>query len=274
MVRKHPAHSASPLGIFQCFFDFLLYYKGMRQNNIFRSPLLFICLLSLAFAGQMYIKTSASEITNKPTTNPTTTPSILEDPTPRIGLQAGHWKNTELPDEFINLRLYGGGATVGAVTEWEVNLKIAQRIAAILKERGVIVDLLPATIPPGYKADLFVSIHADGNEDASVTGFRVAPSELDLTGKAEIASEAINTAYATATGMKLHPNISEDMTRYYAFNFPKFEHVISQKTPGVIVETGFLTNTNDRQVIVSKPEKAAQGVATGILDYLKTTGQL
>lgn len=44
----------------------------------------------------------------------------------RVGLQAGHWKNNELPDELENLRNYGGGAKGGGMAEWEVNLAIAR----------------------------------------------------------------------------------------------------------------------------------------------------
>src|SRR3989338_2508894 len=39
---------------------------------------------------------------------------------PKVGLQAGHWKNDELPEEFGRLRGSTGSAG-GGRSEWEVN---------------------------------------------------------------------------------------------------------------------------------------------------------
>src|SRR4051794_1707622 len=69
----------------------------------------------------------------------------------RVGLQAGHWRSIELPDELRSLRGNGGTAG-GGVAEWELNLAVARRAAVRLEAAGVAVDVLPATIPPGYQA--------------------------------------------------------------------------------------------------------------------------
>lgn len=191
----------------------------------------------------------------------------------RVGIQVGHWKNGELPDEFARLRVAGGGTTVGAITEWGVCLEIAELIATQLEVKGVIVDMIPATIPIDYEADAFVSIHADGNEDTSVSGFKVAAYTHDTTGNAELLSSLINASYAKATGIKIDSNVTDAMTQYYAFNSSRYDHAISSTTPGVIVETGFLTSASDRRTIVAQPEKSAQGIANGIIEYLVNTGE-
>jgi N-acetylmuramoyl-L-alanine amidase len=69
----------------------------------------------------------------------------------KVALQAGHWKAKDAPDEQAGLR--DNGTSGGGKAEWEVNLAIARRAAAILEEAGYVVDILPTTIPPDYFAD-------------------------------------------------------------------------------------------------------------------------
>lgn len=185
----------------------------------------------------------------------------------RVGIQAGHWKNEEIPDELSKL-YWSGGATVGSVEEWAENLLIAKKVAALLKAKGVTVDLLPATVPENYQADLFIALHLDGNDVTSVSGYKIVSSEFDQTGEAELASQMISTSYKEATNFIQDPNITEDMTEYYAFNYIKYLHSISEATPGVILEMGYLTNFNDRQFILSEPDTVAAGIASGILQFL------
>ena len=65
-----------------------------------------------------------------------------------------------------------------------MNLAIAERAAELLKGLGYAVDVLPAVVPPSYRAHLFISIHADGSGDARASGFRVAAPRNDRTGRA------------------------------------------------------------------------------------------
>src|ERR687887_139923 len=72
------------------------------------------------------------------------------------GPQVGHWHIDELPDELR--RLTGQtGTSWGGVAEWQVNLDVANRVAAILRGRGYVVDVLPTSIPPSYLADVFLA---------------------------------------------------------------------------------------------------------------------
>src|SRR5690606_8431702 len=100
----------------------------------------------------------------------------------RVALKGGLWKAAEAPDEPAGLR--ANGTRGGGKAEWEVNLEIATLTADILREQGYEVEILPTTIPPGYFADLFVSIHADGNTNSSVSGYRAAAPRRDQTGRA------------------------------------------------------------------------------------------
>ncbi|MBN2552461.1 MAG: N-acetylmuramoyl-L-alanine amidase [Spirochaetales bacterium] len=62
----------------------------------------------------------------------------------------------------------------GSFREVDANVDIAGRVAEYLEIAGIQVDLLPATVPPGYRADAFVSIHADGAYRSGVRGWKIA----------------------------------------------------------------------------------------------------
>jgi N-acetylmuramoyl-L-alanine amidase len=185
---------------------------------------------------------------------------------PRIALQAGHWKAAEAPDEQAGLRT--NGTRGGGKAEWEVNLAIARRTAELLEAQGFTVEVLPTTIPPNYWADVFVSIHADGNNSTSVSGYRAASPGRDRTGRAATLAELLTRSYGQATGLPHYPTITRRMRSYYAFNYRRYEHSLHPMTVGAILETGFLTNARDRRIIVDSPDRAARGIAEAVTQFL------
>ena len=189
---------------------------------------------------------------------------------PRVALQAGHWRAAEAPDELSGLR-YNGGTSGGGKQEWEVNLEIAELTASLLEEAGYEVEILPATIPPRYEADVFVAIHADGNRDSSVTGYRVGSPRRDATRRAGEFAEILAQAYGEATGIHRLPVATRRMRGYYAFRYNRYRHAIHPMTVGVIIETGFLTSAVDRRVIVDDPARAARGIFIGVTRFLGPT---
>lgn len=186
----------------------------------------------------------------------------------KVGLQVGHWKNSEVPQELHRLR-GNTGAEGGGKTEVEVNMAIAQKTAEILSANGIQVEIIPATIPPKFWADVFVAIHADGDQYWRKSGFKAAHPRRDLSGKADQLQDAVEKEYQKATGLDKDPDVTDNMRGYYAFGWWKYEHAIHPMTPAIILETGFLTSYSDRQTIVSQPEVCAQGLAKGILNYLQ-----
>jgi N-acetylmuramoyl-L-alanine amidase len=184
----------------------------------------------------------------------------------RVALQAGHWKAGEAPDEQARLRT--NGTRGGGHAEWEVNLGIARRTAELLEEMGYEVDILPTTIPPGYWADAFISIHADGNPNTSVNGYRAAAPRRDHTGRARALAEILNESYGRATGLAHYPLITRRMRGYYAFNSRRYHHALHPMTVGVILETGFLSSPRDRRVIVNAQDRAARGIADAVVEFL------
>ncbi|MEX2610827.1 MAG: N-acetylmuramoyl-L-alanine amidase [Gemmatimonadota bacterium] len=188
-----------------------------------------------------------------------------EGPT-KVALQAGHWKAAEAPDEQSGLRT--NGTRGGGKEEWEVNLTIARATAALLEEAGYTVEILPTTIPPGYWADLFVSIHADGNASTGVSGYRAAAPRRDRTGRAREFAALLTESYGAATGLPRYPTVTRRMTSYYAFNGRRYDHALHPMTVGTILETGFLTSPHDRRILVGEPERAARGIADAIIRFL------
>jgi len=185
----------------------------------------------------------------------------------KVGLQVGHWKNDELPEELSQL-IGNTGASGGGKTEAEVNLAIAQETARILEESGVLVDILPATVPISYWADVFIAIHADGSTDSSTSGYKIAAPWRDFSGNAASLVTHLETEYETATILEKDPNITRNMRGYYAFSWWRYEHAIHPMTTAAIVETGFLTSAFDRKLIVDKPEVPAGAIAQGVINYL------
>lgn len=189
----------------------------------------------------------------------------------RVGVQVGHWLNSQVPEELENLR-GNTGASGDGKSEWEVNMAIAELIQDKLEASGVEVDLLPATVPPRYWADVFISIHADGSLDTQVSGYKFAAPWRDLTGRAGELVEILNSNYGQATGLVYDPNITRNMRGYYAFAWWRYEHAIHPMTTAVIAETGFLTNANDRRLIVDQPEISADAIADSLIEFLESEG--
>jgi hypothetical protein len=185
----------------------------------------------------------------------------------RVGIQVGHWKVDEAPVEFPNLR-YQGGASIAGIDEVVVNLDVAERVAEILRSRGVIVDILPATIPPGYLADAFVSLHADDDGHGSATGFRIAHG-FYRGGFEDALVDALTSEYAQSSGLPWNSTITDSMTDYYALAWFRYQHALAPHTPAAIVEMGFLSNARDRRLITERPQVIATGLANGILRFLE-----
>lgn len=195
------------------------------------------------------------------------------DVPPTVGLQIGHLENELLPEELAAL-IGNTGAQFAGYTELDINTDIAYKTKAILENRGVTVHILPATVPPGYWADVFLAIHADGSEDWSTSGYKFARPWRDFTGHADDLVASLDSTYAAATGLPFDPNITRNMRGYYAFAWWRYQHAIHPMTTAAIAETGFVTSANDRQIIVYNSDIPAQALADGITLHLQSRGLL
>ena len=176
-------------------------------------------------------------------------------PRPHIGLVAGHWGNDS------------GSVCADGLTEMEVNLRIATLVQSLLTKEGFDVDVLKEFDPrlSEYKALALVSIHNDSCDyiNDQATGFKVAaaPSTI-FPEKATRLTACLSQRYQAITGLQFHYNtVTNDMTNYHAFS------EIHSDTTAAIIETGFLNL--DREILTKHTDKVAQGVASGILCFVR-----
>jgi hypothetical protein len=199
-------------------------------------------------------------------------PAALYDPPgqKRVGLQVGHWLVNQVPAE---LRGLGGGAVGGGKEEWQVNLDVAERTAALLEDAGLQVDVLPATVPEHYRANAFVALHADGDTTGATRGFKVArPGFSSIPSVDDRLVDAINQTYGAETELpRDDEHISLRMRYYYAFNSRRYCHAVMPGVPQAIVEMAYLTNATDRQYLIGDAQKLAQALADSIQAFLATT---
>jgi N-acetylmuramoyl-L-alanine amidase len=224
---------------------------------------------SRSIARRLLVRATVTALTTAlvPPTPLRAAPAGAVAPRWRVGLQAGHWLTSEMPAELARFRAQTG-THGGGVAEAELNLDIARRAAALLEEQGIDVDVLPATVPPGYRADVFLALHADGDPGGRLSGFKAAryrASALPELDDALVA--ALEREYGLATGLPIDPHVSRNMLGYYAFS-RRLTHAIAPSTPAAILEMGFMTSGADRRVLLGRREAVAAGVAGALTRFL------
>lgn len=192
---------------------------------------------------------------------------------PRVGLQIGHFEVHNHPKELAALRKNTGGSVEG-LHEVALNQAVARELKTILEARGIEVDLLPATIPPRYRADLVLSIHADASGDPERRGYKSAHF-IPARNRAEPElKRAVDGTYLAMSGLPDdHENVTRNMLNYYAFNYRRYHHSVRRTTPGLIVELGYISNYEDRSFL-EDPSRPAEALAAGIITYLEQRGRL
>jgi len=193
-----------------------------------------------------------------------------ERPALRVGLQAGHWQIAELPEDQARLRDQTGGSG-GGYREVDINLAVGQAAAALLAAQGVAVDLLPAAVPPGYRAAAFVAIHCDASTAGGAHGYKLARyRESPIGERDDRALAQLSDVYGPTLGLPLDDGITRAMTAYYAYNRRRYQSTIDPRTPAALFELGFLTNAGDRAILVGQQARIAAALAAGVLRFLES----
>jgi N-acetylmuramoyl-L-alanine amidase len=204
------------------------------------------------FSGQVF-NTMLLALQTRESSQATTTPEPSEN-LPRIGIVVGHWKTQT------------GEVCSDGLTEQQLNLRIGTLVMQYLVKQGYQVDLLEEFDQRlvQYKALALVSIHTDTCEfiGDDATGFKVAPAlSNSYPEKSDQLADCLVDRYASITGLKYQVNkVTEDMTSYHTF------YEVNSITPVVVIDAGYLNL--DRQFLSEQPDKAATGIAEGILCYL------
>ncbi|HHW49544.1 MAG TPA: N-acetylmuramoyl-L-alanine amidase [Clostridiaceae bacterium] len=208
---------------------------------------------------------------------------ILEDFI--ICIDAGHGitdlKKQEpiAPGSDITKPAFVPGTRGANQTEEQLNLKVAKKLEQRLIELGADVHMTRtearcdmsnidrAEFANGLNADIFIRIHADGNQDKSVHGISMLVpandyiNDEELVEKSMRAGKLILDEVIKQTGAKKRGVIKRsDLT---GFNW--------SKVPVVLLEMGFMTNPDEDKLLETEEyqDKIVQGIVNGLISYFK-----
>jgi hypothetical protein len=186
----------------------------------------------------------------------------------RIGIQVGHWMTDQVPAELGTRITFQTGTSWAGVDEVDVNMDIAKRIKAQLTARGYVVDILPTTVPVGYLADVFLALHADGDDTGEYSGFKLAHGSRRGPYEDKLVT-VLRDEYAKITGLDYDAeHITRNMSAYFAFNWGRYQHAAAAHTPAAILEMGYLSNDHDRDLLVNEADGVATAIVNGIQRFL------
>lgn len=226
-------------------------------------------------------------LTPEPTQTPTTT--SVPTPAPETGklvvIDAGHQRkgnNDKEPDGpgSTTMKAKVSSGTEGHYTgipEYELNLIVAKKLEAILKERGYRVIMVRDThdvdlsnseraeIANRAGADAFIRIHANAHDNSAVNGAETLcqtknnPYNADLYPESRRLSEEILNALCAECGCKKRSVVETDT----------MSGINWCRVPVTIVEMGFMTNETEDRLMATEEyrNKLAKGIADGIDAY-------
>jgi len=208
-----------------------------------------------------------------------------------------------------------GGDDPGAIgrtgiREKDVVLDVARRVANLLKEEGAEVVMtrssdrfIPlesrAEIANSYKADLFLSIHANANRVRSLNGFEVyyVANSVDDSRRALWAAQHARLNFSSncfasnsltlkaiiwdmiytssrAQSIELARSICRRVdrnmdTRVLGIKGGRFYVLKGTRMPAILVEIGFLSNANEERLLRNNSyrQSIAEAIVAGLTDY-------
>lgn len=192
--------------------------------------------------------------------------TLQELPKSRIvGIQAGHWKAEDQPDSMAELRS-STGAVHEAVQEVDLNLDVATRTVTYLVSRGIPAELVPAVVPPGYRAEALVSLHADWASQPRRRGWKTSPPWRPSPASLDLES-SLRSSFQKAQFPEDRGGVTVNMRGYYGFNHRYYSHAAAPETPAVLVEMGFLTNDLDRMLMTDGAQSLAEVIGRGVEEF-------
>jgi N-acetylmuramoyl-L-alanine amidase len=165
------------------------------------------------------------------------------------------------------------GAGAGDVQEKDLNLDIALRLKKLLEDGGakvlmtrdkdIFVNLYTrAGIANEVDADLFVSIHNNASEKPDTSGTETL---YYPTPEKKALAMAIQKAVVQSLGLPDRGIVER----------PGLVVTRETRMPSALVEVAFMTNKNDLKLLMTEEfrQKAAEGIAGGIINYITGQGQ-
>ena len=164
-----------------------------------------------------------------------------------------------------------GGSDYGAIrdgiNEKDITLDVSQRVAAVLKSRGYIVELTRnddtylsleerVDLAEDAMPEIFISIHVN-------SAVAIEPNGIETHYYHEYSKDLASVIHS-----KLIKNINAKDRGLFKSKF----YVINHTTmPAVLVEMGFISNPDERKQLITefRKQKTAKAIAEGIIEYLK-----
>lgn len=171
------------------------------------------------------------------------------------------------------------GTTYGEILEKDINLEISKVLKKELQSNGATVYMtrtkdedLSSIYDPAKKrgdlyrrllllhnkkSDLYISIHINWYPNTSISGAEVLYNEINPSNRLlaksimnEFKKDLNSTRRITTTDLYMYRNTT---------------------IPGVLVECGYLSNSNERELLQNKKyqKKISQSITKGIINYLK-----
>ncbi len=167
--------------------------------------------------------------------------------------------------------------------EYELNLEVSLKLRDELESRGYDVIMTREThdvsisnaeraqVANDANADVFVRVHANGDDDPSVNGVVTIcqtasnPYNASLYSECRLLSDLVLDAVAASTGAQ----------KDYVWETDTMTGINWANVPSTIVEMGFMSNAaeDERMSDESYQYKIAEGIANGIDAYMEAQGR-
>ncbi|OLA95006.1 MAG: hypothetical protein BHW64_00960 [Candidatus Melainabacteria bacterium LEY3_CP_29_8] len=159
------------------------------------------------------------------------------------------------------------GATRNGIYEKDINLDVTNRLARMLTKKGFKIVLTRredetvslqerVEISNAKRPILFMSVHVNASVNESVRGVETHYWKDNSLAYAKIVQKHLCTIDSPARGVV--------KSKFYVINHTE--------APAVLVEIGFISNTQERNELISekRKEQTAKVLADAIVEYLKT----
>lgn len=179
-----------------------------------------------------------------------------------------------------------GGSDPGAVgrflTEASLVLDLGLRVRDGLRGRGVEVRMTRdrdvfhgldsrVALANAWRADAFVSIHANGWHCPTANGWEIYTSP-GITGADYLARDIYESWLALFPQMRLRADWSDGFPDKEA----RFRVLMKSRMPAVLVETGFITHpvTEEKMRTEQYRVKASRAIVSGVIAWLGVTADV
>ena len=192
---------------------------------------------------------------------------------------------------------HGGGdqGTSGKMfREKQINLQIARRLQTELRRYGYTVGLTRtgdtelgltqrSAIAKAFKADLFISVHANSTANRKIRGvetFVFNPQGTPSTYGSSVSKSAVGANRFDRLNVRLAYELHKALTAATGYadrgvKHAKFMVLREAPCPAVLVEVGFMSNPTEEQQLgtLAFQEKIVRGLAAGVLGYHWSCGR-